>query len=200
MLTNSGINWLEDYDVWEHLLIISPSPDVAEKIKEEKLHFRSHYKNTTAAIGQPHITLANFLAKEQMESTLVRWIQNICNGHPRFPVLLRNFSGFVPHTIYLQVHNAQPFKQLAKNFKALDFFIRANECPPLKLSTTPHLAIARRLPEETYFKALRAYRQRTFQQSFTATELTLIRRATSSGTCETVYVFPLAPEQATCFN
>lgn len=204
MFTKSGpasvINWVEDYDVWEHLLIVNPGHDVTEKIKEEKKRFTQEHNEPMAVKTQPHITIAAFLAKEAMEPTLIPWIQNICNAHSRFPVMLRNFNGFVPHTIYLQVQNAQPFKHLAKSMKALDHFIRANECPPLKLTTTPHLTIARRLSEETYFKVLPIYMKRAFQQSFMANELTLIKRATSSARCKTVHVFPLAPEQSTLFN
>jgi len=200
MLAKSNVNWLDDYGVWEHLLVINPSKDVTEKVKEEKQKFKRAYNDSTMVIGQPHITIAAFLAKEQMEPTLIPWIQNICNVHSRFHVLLRNFSGFMPHSIYVQVQNEQPFKQLAKSMNALNYFICANECPPLKMKPKPHLTIARRLSEETYFKALPIYRQRLFQQSFTATELTLIKRSTSAARCETVHVFPLAPEQPTLFN
>lgn len=194
------INWLEDYGVWEHLLVLNPSSEVTKKVEAEKASFTHNYKDATAIAGHPHITLAAFLAKEQMEATLSRWIQNICNGHPRFPVVLRNFSGFVPHTIYIKVQNPEPFKQLSKRLKALDHFIQASDCPPLNLKATPHLTIARRLSEETYFKALPAYLQRTFQERFIADEITLIRRATSIGKCVTIHRFPLAPEQPTLFN
>jgi 2'-5' RNA ligase len=194
------MNWLDDYGVQEYLLVVNPSKEVTEKIWQEKKKFKRDFYDPMAVITQPHITLATFLATEQMEETLRRWIQDICNAHPRFPVSLHNFSGFVPHAIYLKVQNAQPFKQLAKSLKSLDYFIRASECPPLKLATTPHLIIARSVSEETYFKALPGYLQRTFQQSFIACELTLLKRATSSGRCETVHQFPLAPEQPAPFN
>jgi 2'-5' RNA ligase len=194
------LHWLKDYGVWEHLLVVNPGSDITKRIEAEKQTFKSKYNEPAAVMAQPHITLAAFLATEQMEATLIRWIQNICNAHARFPVLLRNFSGFVPHTIYLQVQNPEPFKQLGKSMNALDHFIRANECPPLKLTTTPYLTLARHLSEDTYFKALPTYLQRSFQQSFIATELTLIRRATSSGRCQTVHVFPLAPEQPMLSN
>jgi 2'-5' RNA ligase len=198
--THPTINWLEDYGVWEYLLVLNPSLEVIEKINEEKEKFRSTYLDSAAIIGKPHITIATFLATDAMKPTLIRWIQNICNAHSRFPVLLRNFGGVVPETIYLKVQNEEPFKQLGKSVKALDHFIRANECTPLKLSPKPHLTIARGMLEETYFKAIPTYLQRPFQQSFVATKLTLIKRATSNGRCETVQVFPLAPEQPTLFN
>lgn len=195
-----AINWLEDYGVWEHLLVVNPSLHITEEIKAQKEQFANTYNEPIAIKTHPHIAVTAFLAKEQMAPTLVSWIRNICIVHSRFPVLLCNFSGFVPHTIYVQVQNPQPFKQLAKSLNALDHFIRANECPPLKLTTTPHLTIARRLPEETYFKALPHYLRRAFRQAFIASELTLLRRATSSLKCETVHVFPFAPEQSTLFN
>ena len=198
--TQPIMNWFKDYGVWEHLLVINPSFDVTEKINEEKGKFISAYQDPAAIVGHPHITIAAFLANEPMEPTLIRWIQNICNAHSRFPILLRDFGGFVPHTIYVKVQNPEPFKQLGKSMKALDHFIRANECPPLKLTTTPHLTIARHLSEETYFKALPEYLERTFQQSFTARKLTLLKRATSTAHCETVHVFPLAPEEPALFN
>jgi 2'-5' RNA ligase len=194
------INWFKDYGVWEHLLVVNPGVDVTKKINEEKEKFTNAYQDPTAIIGKPHISIAAFLATDEMKPTLVRWIQHICNVHSRFPVLLCNFDGIVPQTIYVKVQNPAPFKQLGKSMKALDHFIRANDCPPLKLTTTPHLSIAHRLSEDTYFKALPEYLQRPFQQSFIATELTLVKRATSSGRCETVHVFPLAPEQPTLVN
>jgi 2'-5' RNA ligase len=194
------MNWFKDYGVWEHILGVNPGLDVIKKINAEKETFITTYQDPMATLGKPHIAIAAFLATDEMKPTLIRWIQSICTAHARFPVLLRNFDGFVPQTIYVKVQNPEPFKQLGKSLKALDHFIRANECPPLKITTTPHLTIARHLSEDTYFKSLPTYLQRSFQQSFLATELTLIKRATSSGRCETVHVFPLAPEPPALFN
>jgi 2'-5' RNA ligase len=134
-----------------------------------------------------------------MEGTLTRWIRHICNSYTSFTVTLDNFSGFVPHTIFLQIENVQPFKQLAANLKALDHFIRANDCPPLKLVTTPHLPIARRLPEQVYFRALQEYMQRPFRQSFAVNNLVLVKRTGEHAACQAVQVFAL-PEPGTCFN
>lgn len=198
--THPVMNWLKDYGVWEHLLVVNPTADVVEKINKEKEAFRSHFKDPAAIIGKSHITIAAFLGTDEMKPTLTRWIQSLCNMHPRFPVLLRNFGGFVPHAIYIQVQNPEPFKQLGKSMKALDHFIRASECPPLKLTAKPYLTIARGMLEETYFTALPGYLQRPFQATFIAKELTLLKRATSSGRCETVQVFPLAPEQPALSN
>lgn len=195
----AAIDWSE-YGVTEYLLVAHPDKKATERIVAEKKAFTKTYRESIAVKTHPHITIANWVAEEETEKTVVPWIQNICNVHARFPVTLRNFSGFVPHTIFLQVQNAQPFKQLAKSLKGLDYFIRATECPPLRLISKPHLTIARRLPEETYFKALQTYLQRTFQQSFIVNELTLIKRTSQFKTCQMVHVFPLAPAQPNLFN
>ena len=43
------------------------------------------YKQKIAVKTKPHITIANFLAKESMEETLIRWIHRICSQHKSFP-------------------------------------------------------------------------------------------------------------------
>ena len=35
------MNWLKDYGVWEHLLVVNTSLDVSEKINAEKWKFAS---------------------------------------------------------------------------------------------------------------------------------------------------------------
>src|SRR6266498_4474852 len=143
------------YDLWEYLLIASPTKEVSEKVVEEKEIFYKNYGHSLAIQTRPHITIANFLAKEGMEETLARWIQNICHLQNSFTVTLNNYSGFPPHTIYLRVQDAEPFKKLANALKILDGFIQSNDCPPLKLITKPHLTIARQLPEYIYQTAIK---------------------------------------------
>ena len=40
--------------------------------------FYDDYKEKDAIKTQPHITVANFLAKEAMEEYIIRWMQRIC--------------------------------------------------------------------------------------------------------------------------
>jgi len=164
------------YDLWEYLLIASPTKEVSEKVVEEKEIFYKNYGHSLAIQTRPHITIANFLAKEGMEETLARWIQNICHLQNSFTVTLNNYSGFPPHTIYLRVQDAEPFKKLANALKILDGFIQSNDCPPLKLITKPHLTIARQLPEYIYQTAIKEYSQKTFHEFFKVDKLILLKR------------------------
>jgi 2'-5' RNA ligase len=134
------------YGSWEYLLIVPPGKNVYQKVSEHKETFSETYKYHMAAATKPHITVANFLAKEAMEETLIRWMQNIFKTHKSFPVTLSNFNGFAPHTIYVSIENVAPFRALAASLQALDGFIQACDCPPLYTVMHPHLTLACKLP------------------------------------------------------
>jgi 2'-5' RNA ligase len=185
--------WKND-DLYEYLLVGNPDTAVYNKVMAEKGEFTSNYQQEIAKKTQPHITVANFMAREMMEYTIIKWIQKICGAQQSFMVTLNNYSGFPPHTIYLRVENPQPFQQLAKQLKTVDDFIRASACPPARLISKPHLTIARRLPEQVYNKAMADYAQKTFHESFLMDELLLLKRQHQFDKCKAVQVFRLKPQ------
>lgn len=160
---------------------------------EEKQQFSAGYGGKTGSKTKPYITVANFLASEAMEPTIIKWMQRICGAQQSFTVTLNNYSGFPPHTIYLRVQDPQPFQQLAAQLKTVDDFIRASACPPARLITRPHLSIAWSLSEDVYDKAIADYAQKTFHESFMLDELLLLRRQHQFDNCKTIQVFRLRP-------
>lgn len=184
----------------EYLLVVHPDDEVYHKVSVEKQIFSRLYGQKIAAKTRPHITLANFMAREEMEETLIRWIQRVSSQQKSFPVALNNYSGFPEHTIYLRVQDHLPFKQLATQLKVIDSYIRSNGCPPVNLSYHPHLTIARRLPESVYEKALVDYSHKTFCESFTVRELVLLRRAHQFDSCKVINIFRLLPGESSLFN
>ena len=187
-------------DVYEYLLVAHPDNIVSEKVMAEKQCFYDEFKEKFSAKTQPHITIANFLAKESMEETLTRWIQRICTQQQSFNVTLNNYSGFPPHTIYLRIQNEQPFQKLAKDLKVLDAYVNSCACPPVKIIAKPHLNIAGELPEEIYFKALIQYAHKSFHESFVVRELQLLKRRHQYDACKRINVFGLSPEANTLYN
>jgi 2'-5' RNA ligase len=190
----------ETHNLWEYLLVANPDALVNQRLEHEKKIFFEDYGAEIAVKTKPHITVANFMAKEAMEPTLGRWIEGICKRQQQFTVTLDRFKGFPPSVIYLHVKNAKPFHQLAKCLIEIDSFIQSSDCPPLKILDTPHLTIARRLEETTYEKAIKSYTQRPFQASFYLTHLTLLRRSGEFGKCHIINNFYLAPMPPTLFN
>ena len=186
--------------LFEYLLVGHPDAGVYNKVMEEKQLFSAEYGEEIAIKTKPHITVANFLASEAMEPTIIKWIQRICGTQQSFAVTLNNYSGFPPHTIYLRVQNPHPFQQLAKQLKTVDEFIRASACPPARLISRPHLSIARKLNEEVYNKAMADYAQKTFHESFMLEELLLLRRQHQFDACKTIQIFRLRPGDSNLFS
>lgn len=184
----------------EYLLVVHPDDEVYHKVSAEKQIFCRLYKQKVAVKTKPHITLANFMAREEMEETLIRWIRRVSIQQKSFPVTLNNFSGFPGHTIYLRVQDHQPFKQLATQLKVIDSYVKSNGCPIVKYSYHPHLSIARRLPENVYERALIDYSQKTFCESFMVHELVLLRRAHQFDSCKVINIFRLLPAENNLFN
>jgi 2'-5' RNA ligase len=187
-------------ELYEYLLIVNPGSEVYEKVKAEKQIFYDEFRQKVAIKTKPHITIAKFLGKEAMEDTIIRWMQRIFANQRSFNVTLNNYSGFPPHTIYLRVQDGTPFQRLAKELKVLNTYVSSCACPPVKLISNPHVTIARRLPEEVYFKALIQYARKSFHESFVVNDLLLLRRKDQYDTCKTIYVFGLQSCDNELFN
>jgi 2'-5' RNA ligase len=176
---------------YEYLLVVHPAADVYEKVMEEKKHFFETFREKVAIKTLPHITVANFLAKEQMEDTVIRYMHRIISMQKSFMVTLNNFSGFPPHTVYARVQDHQPFKQLAAALTPVDHYVKGNGCPTAKFITHPHVTIARRLKPDVYEKAMFEFSQRTFFASFNVQELVLLKRRSQFDKCQQLTVFHL---------
>ncbi len=178
-------------DHYTYLLVVHPPPAVQSLVMEEKRHFAGLYQDHGALKAPPHITVGSFLAREEMEDTLLRYLHRIAGTLEHFSVALNNFSGFPPHTVYARVQDHQPFRQLAAALAPVERYVRSNGCPPVKFSTHPHMAIARRLKPATYEQAMFTFSQRSFHADFTVQELVLLKRRTVFDTAKQVSVFRL---------
>ena len=188
------LDWYE-MNLWEYILLANPGEEVSKKIMAEKKYFEDKYDTEIATKTLPHITIANFLAKEILEDRIGRLLQNICNQHYSFTVALNNFSGFPVKEIFIRVQNPQPFQRMANGLQALDDMLQTNDCPPLQLPAKPHMPIARQLDEEIYNIAVKEYAAREFFDQFTVDKLTLLKRDSRYKKWQHVNYFYLSPER-----
>lgn len=186
--------------LWEYLLVAHPDENVYNKIADEKNVFFETYKQKVAVKTKPHIAIANFLATETMEETVIRWIHRICSQYKSFPVTFNNYSGFPPDTIYIRIQDHSPFKQLAVQLKVIDEYVRSNGCPEVRLIYRPHLTIAKALDNNVYDKAMLDYSQKTFHETFLLTGLVLLKRINQFDTCKEVNVFRFYPPDTNMYN
>ena len=179
--------------LFQYLLVAAPSLAVHQQMISERQFFSNAYQEKTSLISKSFITVAKFMAKEAMEETIIRWMNRSLATQPTFSVLLNNFGGFPPHTIFIRVQNLQPFKQLGASLQSVNHYITTNNCPPMQWVSKPHLTIARRLSPEIFEKAMLDYSPKTFEASFTINQLVLLRRQQTFDTCKQLTSFHLAP-------
>lgn len=161
---------------WDFLLIASPSRHVADKAWEIKEDFFEEFHQKIAIDTLPHITIAAFKAKLGLQDKIIAIMRRVCCGQKKFYVYLKDFGGFEPHTIYIQVLNHEPFLKLARELRAINERLLQNGCSRAYLVDDPHLTIARCLPFKVYFEAMEKYSYRHFEDSFIVNELRLLRR------------------------
>ncbi len=162
-------------DLWEYRLVVFPDDAVGQIIEDEKRFLHHNFFPQPSKAIKPYISIGSFLAKEIMEETLERWIQNICQLQTSFEVTLNNFSGFPSGTIYLRVQDHGSLLSLAASLSMLDGFIQANECPPVFIEKKPHLPIAYNLPSTAYDPAIKAFAGRSFFGSFRVDKIYLLK-------------------------
>lgn len=178
---------------YEYQLVIRPDAATAEQVLAEKQLFAAQYKQTAIAKTPPHITVASFTAREEMEETIIRWVHRITSAQQSFVVTLNNYSGIPPHTIYLRIQDPLPFLQMALQLKAVNEYVKSCDCPPMQLMSRPHLSIACRLPEAVYEKAMPVYSHQLFHAAFAVQELVLLRRRHRFDERREINVFKLLP-------
>jgi hypothetical protein len=190
---NSSVRQQHRIPLSEYLLAAMPDELVQRKVMEEKEIFRAQYGRVPLASDRPHIIIASFLAKEMMEETLIRWIQNVCRLQQGFTVRLNNYNGIPEGMIYLRVQDPKPIHQLANAVGIIDGFLQSNECPPVSPVNRPQLPIAVGLPLGVYEKAVVEYAGKIFSESFKVEKLILLKREAGYGTVEILNTFTLLP-------
>lgn len=178
---------------YEYLLVAQPDATVYAQVMAEKQFFTAQFEAPVAVKTKPHITIADFMAMEPMEETIIRWMHRVISTKKSFRVTLDEFGAFRPHTIYLKIRDHQPFQQIAGELKVIDQYVKSYGCPSVQLVTNPHLTIARQLAETTYRRAAAVYAAKSFHASFDVTELLLLRRQHPFDSCKQINVFSLQP-------
>lgn len=172
----------------EYILVLLPGDTINKAIREE---IEKDQLITTK--GSYEILLGSFQAKEEMESTIVRWLQKIFNLQGSFPVTLNNFSGRPPHNIHLRIQDPVEIKKMINQLMMIDHFIQANDCPPAVLCHTPQMEISNNIPENSFNKILNEFSGKCFHESFIAEKVKLFRRSKFESSFQLAYSFSLPP-------
>ncbi|CAN5415386.1 hypothetical protein BH10BAC3_BH10BAC3_18920 [soil metagenome] len=184
-------------DMYEYMLVINADKRVKQELTAERRIFLDKYNTGIHDADDTSITVMSFAATEDMEGTIIRWMQRIFGQQESFIVTLNNYSGYPPNNIHLRVQYTQAFQRLGKELKVIDNYVKSYGLPAARISNHPHLTLARRIPEDIYTKAMFDYARRDFYGSFIANELVLLKRKHQFETAKKINVFGLLPGLAT---
>lgn len=151
--------------------------ELLQQFGEEQSFARERFGKEAFSPAAAGITVARFHAREEMESTLLRWLNRVVGQQESFPVLFNNYSSMPGFPLYLRVQDPVPFRLLAESFRVIDGWLKGNDCPSLTLCHHPRLALAERLDQGKALEILLEFSGRCFRAEMELEELVLVRRA-----------------------
>ena len=173
-------------------LMAYPDMETGETIKAEQQYLSRQY--ATNIPEQPTgILVAQFMAREDMEATLIRWMHRIISTQQSFNVSMQGFGALSSKQLYLRVQEQEPFQLLANSLQVVDQYIRSYDCPPAKRYTHPYLPLTNAVPDQVFDKVVEEYAARKITLGFEVKELLLIRKQHEQDTGKQINVFRLQP-------
>jgi hypothetical protein len=179
---------LNSAQLLEYALVLEPGVFINKAIREE-----IEKEQLIPSKNSYEILLGSFQAKEELENTIVRWLQRIFNLQGSFVVTLNNFSGRPPHNIHLRIQDPEEIKKMINQLKMIDHFIQTNDCPPAVLCYTPQMEISNNIPENSFYKILNEFSGKSFHESFVADKIKLYKRSQFESSFQLTYSFSLPP-------
>ncbi|MBS1947140.1 MAG: 2'-5' RNA ligase family protein [Bacteroidetes bacterium] len=163
----------------EYLLILSPHEELRKKIQAIKNEFYEKYRSPNAKWGKPIVTLVKFTQLEMMEDRVVNRLKTVAMGFRPIKVELKDFGAYPSHTIYINVTTKEPIRNLVKEIKPWQKWLKLNDDNKPHFLDEPHLGISWKLKPWQYEEAWKEYAQKSFTGRFIADSMLLLKRQRS---------------------
>jgi 2'-5' RNA ligase len=171
------VSTIPGYRVYEYLLVLSPHPELWQRILKAKNEFYETYKAASAKWGKPHVTLVNFVQYEMMEERIINRLKVIGMSYPPFKVELKDFGSFPSHTIYINVTSKMPIQNLVKEIRGeTQRLMKLDDDHKPHFILEPHITVARKLLPWQYEKGWLEYSNKHFTGRFIADAMLLLKR------------------------
>ncbi len=161
----------------KYFIAIIPSEPVFSEIEKLKQEVSIKYSNKSALRSPAHITLHRpFEWREEKENLLTETLQQF-KFNAEFEISLKNFSGFEPKVLFIDVIENISLNQLqiklVEHVKLnLNIFNQANDLRCFHA----HITIAfRDLKKQLYYVAMKEFSQKTFIASFKCNSFYLLK-------------------------
>ncbi len=166
---------------WDYTLLVYPDEPVSTQLQYARTLLLKTGLADRCHIERPSIGLAHFLAKEAMEPTLIRWIQNICHLHACFPLALNGVELTPTQGLSVGIADTGALARLGHALRILDPFMQSNDCPPLYLEPQPGLPLLHKVSLPLLDELRPALTTLDFSDRFLVEKLVLVRHDRASG-------------------
>lgn len=171
------------------IAILTPET-INQQVLEWKQYMREQFHCKVALKSPAHITLISpFGMADTAQPEMQALLEPFAASQQPFSIRLKNFAAFEPRVIYADV---LPNPSLSALQTALEAMLLQSRRFPVKKedrSFHPHITIANRdLQKEDFPLAWQHFQQLTYEASFTANTLTLLKH--NEHRWETAAIFP----------
>ena len=161
----------------KYFIAIVPPEPVFSEVENLKQIVSIKYANKSALRSPAHITLHRpFEFKAEKENLLIETLQQF-KFNSEFEITLKNFSGFEPRVLFIDVIENNLLTELQKNLVQhvkinLNIFNQSNDTRGFHA----HVTIAfRDLKKQLYYAAMEEYKQKTFEAKFNCKQFCLLK-------------------------
>lgn len=158
------------------IALVAP-PEIDQDILKWKNFFKERYQCIVALKSPAHITLIPpFWMKEELESELIRSIDEFSLSKKPFRIDLKNFAAFKPRVIYVEVVNNGTLNDL---HASLTGFILTREKFPVEKEDHPfhpHVTLAARdLYKKAFSEAWEIFSVKKYEAAWFVKGISLLR-------------------------
>lgn len=160
-----------------YFIAMVPPPDIRGRVRELKEELKNRFGVRHALKSPAHITLQMPFRRDPAEEAAISGVlEEFATEQFSFPVDLYGFDSFPPRVIFVKVKNHEPIKRLYESLQvALSDRLNFTE-REISHKFHPHMTIATRdLSEDLYYRVWPEYESRTFEASFTARGICLLK-------------------------
>ncbi|HBQ60572.1 MAG TPA: hypothetical protein DD671_13360 [Balneolaceae bacterium] len=159
------------------IALIPPEP-LKDQIQDIKLEVKEKFGSSHSLNAPPHITLLSpFRMDEEQEDQLDSLLEVFAQGFEPFEVQLKNFSTFPPRVVFIDVMKSTELQNLQQKLE--DTARSRSEMFAYNYHEReyhPHVALAfKDLSKSNFYKAWDAFKDREFEEQFTADQLYLLK-------------------------
>ncbi|MEQ8524008.1 2'-5' RNA ligase family protein [Gracilimonas sp.] len=159
------------------IALIPPSP-LKDEVQKLKLEVKEKFNSSHSLNAPPHITLLSpFRLEDENEDKLDSLLDVFSQAFKPFEIQFNDFSTFPPRVIFIDVEKSPKLMKVQEKLEELarknsELFNYNYDKRPYH----PHLTLAfKDLTKSNFHKAWKEFQDRTFDASFTAKDLYLLK-------------------------